>query len=429
MRERLAIIDGVRTPFCKAGGVFAAAGADDLGARAVHELLVRTGFPVQELDELVAGNVAQPMDAANVARVIALKAGLPSSLIASTVHRNCASGMEAVTTAAAKILSGEARVLLAVGTESMSNIPLVYNAKMTALFAQLMKAKTVWQKLGVWAQLRPAHLQPIVGVQVGLTDPINGMIMGLTAEVLAREFHITRVEQDAFALLSHQRAAQAIAAGRFAEEIVAVPAPPTYTAMQTVDDGVRANQDAAALAKLKPYFDKVAGTVTVGSSSQLTDGAGAVLVMAESEARARGLTPLGFLRDYAYAALDGRRMGLGPVFATSKLLDKSGLSLKDFDLFELNEAFAAQVIACERAFASSAFAEKELGRSEALGEIDPDKRNVNGGAIALGHPVGATGIRLIVTLLKELKRRGLGRGLATLCVGGGQGAALALEAV
>ena len=427
MKERLAIIDGVRTPFSKIGGALAALSADDLGAIAARELMARTAFPAKQLDELIAGNVAQPIEAANVARVIALKAGLPDSLIASSVHRNCASGMEAITTAANRILSDEAEVILCVGTESMSNIPLIYGKQMTALFGRLMRAKSVWQRLGAIASFRPSFLNPVIGVQVGLTDPVCGLNMGQTAEILAREFAVTRQDQDQFALLSHQRAVAAEA--RLAEELVPVPLPPKYAAVLSKDDGPRAGQDIAALSKLKPYFDKVAGTVTVGNACPLTDGAAAVLVMRESKAAALGLQPLGYLREYAYAALDGRRMGLGPVYATAKLLTKSGLALSDFSLIELNEAFAAQAIACERAFASTEFSRTHLGRDSALGVIDRERLNVNGGAIALGHPVGATGARLVLTLLKELKRRGLNRGLATLCIGGGQGAALALEVV
>jgi acetyl-CoA acetyltransferase family protein len=425
MKERLAIIDGVRTPFCKAGGAMAGLSADDLGAIAVRELMARTAFPPGQLDELIAGNVAQPIEAANVARVIALKAGLPTALIASSVHRNCASGMEAITTAANRIFAGEAKVILSVGCESMSNIPLMFSRPMTALFTRLMRAKTLWQRLAVWSTFRPSMLAPVIGVQVGLTDPVCGLNMGQTAEILAREFAVTRKDQDEWALTSHQRALAGQA--RLAEEIVPVPLPPAYAQVQAVDDGPRAGQDLAALAKLKPYFDKLAGTVTVGNSCPLTDGAAAMLVMAESQAKALGLSPLGYLREYSYAALDGRRMGLGPVFATARLLAKSGLALSDFELIELNEAFAAQVIACERACASEAFARAELGRTSALGTIDRARLNVNGGAIALGHPVGASGARLVLTLLKELRRRSLQRGLATLCIGGGQGAALALE--
>lgn len=427
MKERIAIVDGVRTPFCKAGGVFARVPADDLGAFVTKELLARTGFSPKEIGEVIFGNVSQPAESANIARVIALKAGMPIDMIASTVHRNCASGMESITTGAAKILAGETEVILAGGTESMSNIPLMYGRKMTGLFVNLMKAKSIWQKLGAMMSFRPSFLSPIVGLQVGLTDPVCGLNMGQTAEILARDFHVTRQDQDAFALRSHQRATAAIQAGRLGEEIQPLPVPPKYDTVQSVDDGPRANQDMAALAKLRPYFDKVAGTVTVGNACPVTDGAAAVLIMKESKAKALGLKPLGFLREYAYAALDGRRMGLGPVYATAKLLAKTGGKFKDFELIELNEAFAAQALACVRGFESKDFAKTNLGLGEALGAVDMERFNVNGGAVALGHPVGASGTRLVITLLKEMRRRKLGLGLATLCIGGGQGAALALE--
>ena len=428
MKERLAIIDGIRTPFCKAGSVLAAYSADDLGAMAIRELMARTGFDAKRLDECIVGNVSQPVDAANVARVIALKAGLPNSLIASTVHRNCASGMEAITTAAIRVNAGEGSAFVCVGTESMSNIPLYMGRKLTDLFGRLMKTKTVWQRLAVWSSFRPAMLTPVIGVQLGLTDPVVNLIMGQTAEIVAREFSISRQEQDVFSLASHQKASASTKAGYLAGEIMPVVIPKKFEAIQKEDDGIRHEQTMEMLAKLKPFFDKLAGTVTVGNSSQLTDGAGAVLVMGENQAKAEGLKPLGYLREFAYAGLDPRRMGLGPVFSTSKLLAKTGLKVSDFDLVELNEAFAAQVLGCCKAFASDDFARKELGRDAKLGEIDPTRLNVNGGGIALGHPVGATGARLVITLLRELRRRGMQRGLATLCVGGGQGASLALEA-
>lgn len=427
MHSRLAIVDGLRTPFCKAGGKLKNVQADDLGAFAVKELMARSGFPSDEVDEVVFGSVAQPIHAANIARVIALKAGLPESLTAHTVHRNCASGMQAFSTAMQMIAAGEAEVLLVGGTESMSNIPLIYGPEMTALFTRLAKAKKVSQKLKALAAFRLSHLKPVVALEQGLTDPVCGLIMGLTAERLAREFHITREQQDQYALQSHQRATKAIEAGWFDEEIVPIPVPPSYTEIQQHDEGPRSQQSMEDLQKLRPYFDRKTGSVTVGNSSQVTDGAAAALVMSEKKAKALGLQPMGFVRAYAYAALGGDRMGLGPVYATSKLLAKTGLALSDFELIELNEAFAVQVLACERAFASHEFAQRYLGRNEALGAIDPDVLNVNGGAIALGHPVGATGARLVVTLLKELRRRGLQRGLATLCVGGGQGASFALE--
>ncbi len=427
MKERIAIINGFRTPFCKSGGALKGLEADDLAAYVIKELIIRTSFPKEDFDEAIIGNVCQPVHAANVAHVSTLKAGLPIDLPGYTVGRNCASGMESITTAADKILAGEANIILAGATESMSNIPFIYSKKMKEFFIVLSQAKTFIDKLKVLIRFRPSFLKPIIGLEKGLTDPICGMIMGKTAEILSREFFINREEQDKYALESHRRATAAIKSGRFAEEIIPMPTPPGYFSMQLQDEGPREDQSMEALSKLKPYFDRLAGSVTVGNACQVTDGAAAVILMKESEAKARKLNPMGYLRAYTYAALEGCRMGLGPAYATAKLLDKTGILLKDFDLIEINEAFAAQIIANEKAFASSTFAKKHLGRDKAIGKIDPNILNVNGGAIALGHPVGATGMRLIITILKELTRRRKNLGLATLCVGGGQGAALALE--
>ncbi len=427
MKERLAILEGVRTPMGKAGGVLRKISADDLGTIAVKEALFRSGLNVGDVDEVIIGNVAQPANAANIARVIALKAGFPITTPAMTVHRNCASGMEALTSAADKIMAQQAKTILIGGTESMSNIPLLMGKKLTQFFENLSKAKTMGQRLGVFASFRPSFMKPVIGVMEGLTDPVSGLIMGLTAENLSREFGITRLEQDQFALASHQKAVKATESGRFRQETIPVPLPPEFSKIHTDDEGPRANQTLEALQKLKPYFDRKNGTVTVGNSCPLTDGAAAMVVMPESQAKALGLTPMGYLREYAYAGLEPERMGLGPVYATSKVFDKTGLSMKDIQLIELNEAFATQVLACQKAFASDAFAQTFLGKPTAIGEFDPSILNVNGGAVALGHPVGMTGTRLVLTLLKELKNRGLQRGLATLCIGGGQGAALILE--
>jgi acetyl-CoA C-acetyltransferase/acetyl-CoA acyltransferase len=415
----IAILEGVRTPFAKAFGALAAVPADELGRIVTEAVLQRAALRPDQIDQVVFGNVATPADAANVARVIALRAGIPQDRIAHTVQRNCASGLEAITTAARLIALGEARTMVAGGTESMSRIPLLYNTEATSLFLQLGRAKRWWQRLTLFTQFRPRHFKPVFAVQQGLTDPVSGLIMGATAEVLAEEFAVSRQEQDAFALLSHQRAISAQKQGTLAQEIIPVT-------KVNEDVGPRADQSLEALARLKPFF-KDGGTVTVGNSCPLTDGAAAVVLLPGEAARAEGRRPLGYLRAYAYAGCDPRRMGLGPVFATSKLLRSTGLSLKDIDLVEMNEAFAAQMIANERAFASGEFARKELGLDTALGTLDRDRLNVNGGAIALGHPVGATGTRLVVTLLKELRRRGLRRGLATLCVGGGQGGAVLVE--
>ncbi len=421
----IAIVEGVRTPFAKAYGPLAAVPAQELGRVATTGLLQRAGVRPEQIDQVIFGNVVMPADAANVARVIALLSGIPRDRIAHSVQRNCASGFESITTAAQLIRLGEATTVLAGGVESMSRIPLLYNREATDLFFRLEKAKSWRQRLGAMLRFRPRHFKPVVGVQQGLTDPVCGLIMGETAELLADDFHITRQEQDEYALESHRRAADAQKRGVLAEEIVPVPAEVAGRAVPE-DVGLRKDQTLEALAKLKPFFRK-GGTVTVGNSSMITDGAAAVLVMPGEAARAEGRRPLGYLRGYAYAGLDPSRMGLGPAYATSKVLQQLGLTLRDIDLVELNEAFAAVVLANERAFASDTFAREQLGRSEALGALDRSRLNVNGGAIALGHPVGATGTRLVLTLLKELRRRKLRRGLATLCGGGGQGGTLVLE--
>ena len=415
----IAILEGIRTPFAKAYGPLASVSAPDLGRIATTALLERAGLRPDQVDQVVFGNVAMPPDAANIARVIALLSGIPRDRIAHSVQRNCASGMEALTTAAQLIQLGEARTIVAGGVESMSRIPLLYNQEATELYLRLGKAKNWRQRLGTLLRFRPRHFKPVLGVQLGLTDPVCGLIMGDTAENLARDFNLTRQEQDAFALESHRRASEAQKRGVLAEEIVPVN-------RVREDAGPRKDQTMEALGRLKPFFQKN-GTVTVGNSCPITDGAAALVVMPGEAVRAEGRRPLGYLRAYAYAGCDPSRMGLGPVFATSKLLQKTGLNLRDIDLIELNEAFAAVVLGNEKAFASEQFAREHLSRASALGEIDRSRLNVNGGAIALGHPVGATGTRLVLTLLKELRRRNLHRGLATLCVGGGQGAALLVE--
>lgn len=428
MKERIAIISGYRSPMGKAGGVLKNLSASDLGARTLKEVLFRSGVDLSKIDEVIIGNVAQPADSANISRVIALKAGLPENIPAFTVHRNCASGMEAMTSAVSKILNKDSEIIVVGGVESMSNIPLFYNKKMTDLFSKLFRSKTFIQKIKALMTFRLDYLSPVIGLQQGLTDPISGLIMGCTAENLARDFKITRAQQDEFSVRSHNLAENAESKGYFQEEIISIFNNDNKNPLMVErDEGIRKNQNVNDLAKLKPYFEKITGTVTVGNSSQVTDGAAFAILMRESKAKDLGLKPLGYIRDYAYAGLDPSRMGLGPVFASSKLFDKTGITISDIDLFEINEAFAAQVIACQRAFSSQEFAQKFLQRNTALGEIDPSKLNVNGGAIALGHPVGMSGTRIIIHLLYELARRDKHRGLASLCIGGGQGGAVLLE--
>ena len=423
MKERIAVIDGIRTPFCKSGGVFRNWEADDLGAFVVRELLARIEIPGDDIDELIFGNVIQPPHATNIARVLAVKGGLPIKVPAFTVNRNCASGMEAITTSANKMLVGEADIIIAGGTESMSNFPILFNKKAREFLMKFSKAKSFKDKLKMLLSFRPSFLMPEIPA---IADPLCAMTMGQTAELVARDFHITREEQDEFALLSQQRASKARAEGKFADEIIPVPSTPSFS-VQEHDDGIRDDSTLEGLLKLRPAFEKVTGSVTAGNSSQVTDGAAAVLLMPESRAKELGLDPLGYVREYSYAALDPRRMGLGPAYAIAKILDKTEMNLKDFDLVEINEAFAAQVIGVERALASKEFNERELNRSDPVGVLDREKLNVNGGAIALGHPIGVSGTRLVLTLLKELRRRNQNVGLATLCVGGGQGEAVVLE--
>ncbi len=425
MQHEIVIVGGVRTPFVKAWTLFNDLSAQKLGSLCVTELLQRTEINPDAIDELIFGCVGQPSDAANVARVISLMAGIPKSKRAYTVNRNCASGLEAVVSAAEKINSGQVEIVIAGGTESMSNAPLVFSKEAANLFMKLQRARTPGEKLGVLTKFRPKHFAPQSAIQMALTDPVCGLNMGQTAEELAKKFAISRQRQDAFAVESHHRVIAARA--RLAEEIMNLFVPPHYEEAVIKDNGVRENLTLEQLAKLKPVFDKASGTVTAGNSSQLTDGACAVLVMTRSKAQSLGYEILGRIAAYDTIGLEPREMGLGPAYVIEKILRRTSLTLKDIGLFEINEAFAAQVLACQEALSSQKFAEENFPSRRPVGQIDPALLNVNGGAIALGHPVGVSGARLVLTLLKEMKRRNLQRGLATLCVGGGQGGGILLE--
>jgi len=424
MPRDIVVVDGVRTPYCRVNTDLKDVSAVDLGRIASVELFARTGFSPERLDEVIFGNIATPADAANIARVIALRAGVPESVPAFTVGRNCGSGAESIADAYLRIRGGFNEAVLACGVESMSAIPLLYSERAKQKFLRLFSARSAPERLSAIASFRPSDFKPVVGLEMGLTDPVCDLNMGQTAEVLANEYRITREEQDAYALRSHQRATAARA--RLAEEIAPVPIPPSYDRLAMIDNGVRENQSMEALAKLRPYFDRKFGTVTAGNSSQITDGGAAVLVMAKDAARGFGLKPLGYVRAFGFAGTDPARMGLGPAVATPIALRRAGLTWKDIGLVELNEAFAAQVLACEKVWDSSEWARQHGG--EPIGELDFDRTNVNGGAIALGHPVGSTGTRLVLTLLKEMRRRSVQFGLATMCIGGGQGGAIVVEA-
>jgi acetyl-CoA acetyltransferase family protein len=423
MKERIAIIDGLRSPIAKANGKLNDVNADTLGAIITKELILRNNLDYKEFDEVIMGNVAQPGNTANIARVMAIKAGFAQSTPAYTVHRNCASGMQSISSAIEKIHSNQGDLYLVGGMESMSNIPILYSDEFRNFITKFSYSKSFSEKVKLLSSFRPSFLKPIIGLISGLTDPISGKIMGITAENLANEFKISRNEQDEYALKSHQKAQKAIENGIFKDEIHPIM---TKNASIVQDDGVRFNQTIDALGKLNPIFEKVGGTVTAGNSSQVSDGACSLIVCSESKAKELNLEPLGFIKDYAYAGLDAHRMGLGPIYSTKKLFDKTGIKLEDIDLIEMNEAFAAQIIANLKAFQSDDFCQKTFN-CPALGKINEEILNVNGGAIALGHPVGMSGARIVLTALKELKRRDKKLALASLCVGGGQGASFLLE--
>ena len=420
----IAVVAGARTPFGKAFTTMRDVSAVELGRVAVVDALRRAGLANDGVEELVLGNVSGPPDAANIARVVALKAGLPKDRIAHTVNRNCASGMESILGAWMSLGTGRANLAVAGGTESMSNIPLLVSREAATIWMKLARARTLTQRLKTLASFRPRHFKPVIGVEVGLTDPVSGLNMGETAEVLAEEFAISREDQDRFAMESHHKAEAAQKKCFLSGEIVSVD---VRGGSIEADNCLRLGQSMEALQKLRPIFQRDGGTVTAGNSCPLTDGAAALVLANPAELGRFESPPLGYITAYAVAGCDPHRMGLGPVYATAKLLQQSGFALADFDLIEINEAFAAQVLACQRAFESKSFAAAELGLDSAVGELPMDRLNVHGGAIALGHPVGTTGTRLILTLLRALRASGQRRGLATLCVGGGQGLAMVVE--
>jgi len=412
------ILAATRTPFCKMGTDLAALTADELGRSAVSALLTQTGIDPGELSEVILGCVAQPTEAANIARVIALRAGIPQHVPAVTVHRNCASGMESVTSAHQRIAAGQGDLFIVGGVESMTHIPLLFPHEAALHFADLNRAKSSGQKLSAAASFNLSDFKPRVGLELGLTDPYTGLIMGDTAEILAREFNITREAQDKFAASSHTKALAHRA--ELNSEIS-----PVYTNGKAIteDNGIRTDSTPEKLATLRPIFDRSIGSVTAGNSSQITDGAVALLVGTGEAAKRLGIEPLGRLAAYAYSGCDPARMGLGPVHAIAKAKHLSGLTPDDADIIEINEAFAAQVLAVLASLKDPTTHHLDIPSFD----IPLEKLNQRGGSIALGHPVGATGARLILTALDQLKVTNQKRALATLCIGGGQGAALYLE--
>lgn len=425
MRE-VYLASGVRSPHAKAGSVLKDVAAPHLGAYLLRHLMDENQIPLTEVDEVIIGNVGNPPKYPNIGRVMALEAGLHKKTSGYTVHRNCASGMEALSQAYLKVASGRSEVILAGGVESMSQMPLIYGKEMTDLFASVMKARTLQDKLKAVSSFRPPYLTPIIAIEQGLTDPFCGLNMGQTAELLAREFGITREMQDTFANESHHRASAATKEGRFNDEIVPLAIGENLDKLLFEDVGPRADSSVEGLGKMKPYFERKSGSVTVGNACPITDGGSAILVVSEEALKKYNLTPLARMVDYHFHGLEPERMGMGPLLAMDGVFKRTGLTLADMDLVEINEAFAAQVLAVKKAMVDKEMA-TFFGLDHTLGEIPAEKLNVNGGAIALGHPVGSTGSRLVVTLMHELKRRGAKYGVASLCIGGGQGGAVIIE--
>ncbi|HRP98679.1 MAG TPA: acetyl-CoA C-acetyltransferase [Rhodocyclaceae bacterium] len=426
MSRDIFIVDGARTPFLKARNAPGPFSAADLATAAGASLLLRQPFAPDRLDEVILGCASPAPDEVNIGRVVALRMGCGHKVPGWTVMRNCASGMQALDSAIANIAGGRAELVLAGGVDALSRAPLLFSDAFVRWLAGWYAAKGPVQKFAALRRLRPAALAPVIGIMKGLTDPIVGQLMGQTAENLAWRFGITREEMDAFAARSHQRVVSARAAGHYGE---IVPLIARDGVVYADDDGVRADSSIERLARLKPFFDKHYGRVTPGNSSQVTDGAAWLLLASAAAVERYRLAPLARIVDTEWAALDPAQMGLGPVHAATPLLRRRGLALADIDAWEINEAFAAQVIACLRAWQDADYCRDELGLAGPLGALDEGRLNVDGGAVALGHPVGASGARIVLHLVQVLRRGGLARGIAAICIGGGQGGAMLLEAV
>jgi acetyl-CoA acyltransferase len=422
--RRVAIIAGVRTPFARAGTVLKGLTAIELGKLAVAELIQRTSLEGRLVEGIVYGTVVPPVTAPNIAREISLMPMLSRNCEAYTVSRACASANQAITDAADQILLGYRDVVIAGGAESLSNVPILHSRSMSEKLMALSRAKSPAAKLRIVGSIRPRDLVPITPA---IAEPSTGETMGQSAEKMAKINHISREAQDQFALRSHRLAAAATEDGRLTAEIVPVYAPPRYTDSLASDNGIRTDTSIDLLAALKPVFDRRYGSVTAGNSSPLSDGASAVLLMSEERSRTLGYRPLAFIRSYAYAAVDpADQLLMAPVLAAPLALQRAGLTLADMDLVEMHEAFAAQVLCNLAGFMSYEWAER-AGFGDPVGEVDRAKLNVMGGSVAIGHPFGATGARILTTLVNELARRGGQFGLMTVCAAGGLGHAMVVE--
>ncbi|MDH5785483.1 MAG: acetyl-CoA C-acetyltransferase [Chromatiales bacterium] len=417
------IVDGARTPFLKAQGP-GPFSASDLAVQAGRQLLLRHPIAPEAFDEVILGSVMPGPDEVNIARVAALRLGCGDAVPAFTVQRNCASGMQALDTAARNIASGQSELVLAGGVEAMSHAPVLWNTLMTTWLYNWSRARSVSSRLHALAELRPAHLRPVIGLLRGLTDPVVGLTMGQTAENLAYRFAISREVMDAYAVESHRRLAHAVEQG-WLEEIV-----PLYDERGNVygeDNGLRSDSSVEKLGKLRPVFDRDDGRVTAGNSAQVTDGAAWLILASEEAVERHGLPVMGRIVDAQWSGLDPAQMGLGPAHAMSAILARHEMAVEDIDYWEINEAFAAQVLACLAAWEDEGYCREELKRDGVVGTIPRERLNVDGGGVSIGHPVGASGARIVLHLLKVLERNGAKRGMASLCIGGGQGGAMLLE--
>ena len=420
------LVDGARTPFLKARGKPGLFSAIDLALGASNPLMLRQPFAASDLDEVVYGCMMPSEDEANIARILALRIGGGDKLTAYTVQRNCASGMQAVDNAVRNISHGYSDLVLAGGVDAMSRAPLLLRPDMVHWLANWNRAKSAGAKIKALSQLKGRYFSPVIALMRGLTDPVCGLNMGQTAENLAYRFNISREEMDEYSVQSHLRLTAAMKAGHM-DEIEALYDDKGNVYLE--DDGVRPDSSMEKLAKLKPFFDRPYGKVTPANSSQITDGATSMILASEEAVKKHNLKPIAKLSPAQWAGLSPAEMGLGPAHAIAKTLDQHKLNLTNIDYWEINEAFAAQVQACVMALNDSDYCKNEIGLSKAVGEIPNDRLNVDGGAVSLGHPVGTSGARIILHLANTLQRENAKKGIASLCIGGGQGGSMLVEAV
>lgn len=422
--RKVYIVDGSRTPQLKSRGKVGPFSAGDLAVAAGRPLLLRHRFPLEDLDEVILGCMMPGEREANVARVTALRLGIPQGVPAWTVQRNCASGMQSVDSAFRNIRNGDADLILAGGVESMSHAPVLFNHTMVNWLGDMMRSKTLGQKLRTIAKLRGAHFKPVIALLLGLTDDTVGLNMGETAEIIADRFDISREEMDAYAMSSHHRLADAHKAGYLDEIEVIYDGKGNY---YDHDDGVRADSTMESLAKLRPAFDRKYGKVTAGNSAQITDGASWLILASEAAVKKYDLPVMASITDTQWAGLDPAVMGMGPVHAMTPIMKRHKLGIDDIDYWEINEAFATQVLGCLKAWQQDEYCRENLSLESAMGEIPHERLNIDGGGVSLGHPVGASGARIILHLCKVLQRKNGKQGMASLCIGGGQGGAVLIQ--